>query len=72
MSTSSIPSAAAAAAAKDTDLAAGQNLAHLLPPSWTAAVPGWFAEDTPSYDWAGFVVGEEEQEAVLWGKSGVS
>lgn len=56
----------------DTDLRPGQNLAHLLPPSWRAEVQRWFAEDTPSFDWAGFVVGEEEQEAVLWGKSGVS
>ncbi|GFZ45104.1 Nicotinate-nucleotide pyrophosphorylase [carboxylating], partial [Saitozyma sp. JCM 24511] len=53
----------------DTDLRPGQNLAHLLPPSWRAEVQRWFAEDTPSFDWAGFVVGEEEQEAVLWGKS---
>lgn len=56
----------------ETDLKPGQNLAHLLPPSWSAEVQRWFAEDTPSFDWAGFVVGEEEQEAILWGKSGVS
>lgn len=56
---------------EDTDLQPGQNLAHLLPPSWRAEVQKWFAEDTPSFDWAGFVVGEEEQEAILWGKSGV-
>jgi len=48
----------------------GQNLAHILPPSWKAEVQRWYAEDTPSYDWAGFVVGEEEQEAILFGKSG--
>ncbi|TXT15963.1 hypothetical protein VHUM_00466 [Vanrija humicola] len=57
-------------AAEQTDLLPGQNLAHLLPPSWTQVIPTWFAEDTPSYDWAGFVVGEDEQEAILWGKSG--
>lgn len=62
----------AAAAAEATDLLPGQNLAHLLPPSWKEVLPQWFAEDTPSFDWAGFVVGEEEQEAILWGKSGVS
>lgn len=56
----------------DTGLASGQNLAHILPPSWREDIPRWFAEDTPSFDWAGFVVGEQEQEAVLWGKSGVS
>ena len=54
-----------------TDLALGQNLAHILPPSWREDVHRWYAEDTPSFDWAGFVVGEEEQEAILWGKSGV-
>ena len=47
------------------------NLAHLLPPSWRGDVARWYAEDTPSFDWAGYVVGEEEQEAILWGKSGV-
>ncbi|WVQ62397.1 nicotinate-nucleotide diphosphorylase (carboxylating) [Kwoniella botswanensis] len=54
----------------DSDLRPGQNLAHLLPPSWKTEVSRWYAEDTPSFDWAGFVVGEEEQEAILWGKSG--
>ncbi|BEI80106.1 hypothetical protein CcaverHIS002_0106350 [Cutaneotrichosporon cavernicola] len=57
-------------ALQSTDLALGQNLAHLLPPSWKEVIPSWFAEDTPSFDWAGFVVGEDEQEAILWGKSG--
>ena len=55
----------------DYNLLPGQSLAHILPPSWKADVQRWFAEDTPSFDWAGFVVGEEEQEAILWGKSGV-
>ncbi|KAK8865825.1 nicotinate-nucleotide diphosphorylase (carboxylating) [Kwoniella newhampshirensis] len=54
----------------ESDLQPGQNLAHLLPPSWRGDVQRWFAEDTPSFDWAGFVVGEQEQEAILWGKSG--
>ncbi|WVQ71038.1 nicotinate-nucleotide diphosphorylase (carboxylating) [Cryptococcus sp. DSM 104548] len=54
----------------ESNLLPGQNLAHLLPPSWTSDVQRWFAEDTPSFDWAGFVVGEEVQEAILWGKSG--
>lgn len=57
---------------EETNLQPGQNLAHLLPPSWKSDVQRWYAEDTPSFDWAGFVVGEEEQEAILWGKSGVS
>lgn len=59
-------------AESDSDLLPGQSLAHILPPSWKEDIPKWFAEDTPSFDWAGFVVGEEEQEAILWGKSGVS
>ena len=57
--------------ADETDLLPGQNLGHLLPPSWKSDIERWFAEDTPSFDWAGFVVGEEEQEAWLLGKSGV-
>lgn len=56
----------------ETSLLPGQDLSHLLPPSWKADVQRWLAEDTPSFDWAGFVVGEEDQEAILWGKSGVS
>ena len=55
----------------DSDLLPGQSLSHILPPSWRAEVQRWFDEDTPSFDWAGFVVGEEEQEAILWGKSEV-
>jgi hypothetical protein len=59
------------AAAITSDLPDTASLAHLLPPSWKADIQRWFAEDTPSFDWAGYVVGEEEQEAILWGKSGV-
>lgn len=47
------------------------NLAHLLPPSWKAVITGWLAEDTPSFDFGGFVVGEEVQEAYLLGKQEV-
>jgi nicotinate-nucleotide pyrophosphorylase (carboxylating) len=43
--------------------------AHLLPPSWTATVTQWLAEDTPSFDYGGFVVGESDEEAVLLGKA---
>lgn len=63
-----IMSAPSANTISDVDTA---NLGHLLPPSWKADIQRWFAEDTPSFDWAGYVVGEEEQEAILWGKSGV-
>lgn len=45
------------------------NLAHLLPPSWKTQVTAWLDEDTPSYDYAGFVVGESARKATLWGKS---
>jgi len=48
------------------------NPAHLLPPSWKAVITGWLAEDTPSFDYGGFVVGEEVQEAFLLGKQPVS
>ncbi|GAA96662.1 uncharacterized protein L969DRAFT_97018 [Mixia osmundae IAM 14324] len=54
---------APAAAAKLGDLA------HLLPPSWRAIITSWLAEDTPSFDYGGFVVGESEEEAILYGKS---
>ena len=42
--------------------------AHLLPPSWKAKITEWLAEDVPSFDYAGFVVGEDEREAYLFGK----
>ncbi|GAA5985083.1 hypothetical protein JCM11641_006352 [Rhodosporidiobolus odoratus] len=45
------------------------NYAHLLPPSWKSIITTWLAEDTPSLDYGGFVVGEGEEEATLWGKS---
>jgi len=45
--------------------------AHLLPPSWKSVITAWLAEDTPSFDCGGFVVGEEEQEAFLYGKQDV-
>ncbi|KAI0019043.1 Quinolinate phosphoribosyl transferase [Xylariomycetidae sp. FL0641] len=45
------------------------SLEHLLPPSWKAQVTSWLAEDTPSYDYAGFVVGNHARTATLWGKS---
>lgn len=42
--------------------------AHLLPPSWTSQVAIWLQEDTPSFDYGGFVVGEVERTAHLLGK----
>lgn len=41
---------------------------HLLPPSWKPQVTAWLAEDTPSFDYGGYVVGEVEREAFLFGK----
>ncbi|PHH66592.1 hypothetical protein CDD81_6429 [Ophiocordyceps australis] len=44
-------------------------LAHLLPPSWKTQVTTWLAEDTPSFDYGGYVVGDVERTATLWAKS---
>jgi len=43
--------------------------AHLLPPSWTSIITTWLAEDTPSFDYGGFVVGETPAEARLLAKA---
>ena len=53
------------AAAQDAAL---DNFAHLLPPSWKTQVTDWLKEDTPSFDYGGFVVGEAPREAFLLGK----
>lgn len=54
--------------ASQTPISQG-NLGHLLPPSWKTQVTAWLAEDTPSCDYGGFVVGEVARTATLWGKS---
>ena len=41
---------------------------HLLPPSWRQHVAGWLVEDTPSFDYGGYVVGDVLREAFLFGK----
>ncbi|KAF9226630.1 nicotinate-nucleotide diphosphorylase [Gyrodon lividus] len=41
---------------------------HLLPPSWKTQINVWLAEDMPSFDYSGYVVGEVEREAFLFGK----
>ncbi|KAK2771800.1 nicotinate-nucleotide diphosphorylase [Colletotrichum kahawae] len=46
------------------------SLEHLLPPSWKTIVTAWLAEDTPSFDYGGFVVGSAPRTATLRGKSG--
>lgn len=43
-----------------------------LQPSWTSIITAWLAEDTPSFDYGGFVVGEQNSEAFLFGKQDVS
>ncbi|ODQ50728.1 nicotinate-nucleotide diphosphorylase [Saitoella complicata NRRL Y-17804] len=52
-----------------TSLTLPGNPAHLLPPSWKAVITTWLAEDAPSFDYGGFVVGEDEKTATLYGKS---
>lgn len=42
---------------------------HLLPHTYKRLVSSWLEEDTPSFDYGGFVVGEEITEARLLGKS---
>lgn len=43
--------------------------AHLLPPSWKSHITQWLQEDASSFDYGGFVVGEADEIAVLYGKS---
>jgi nicotinate-nucleotide pyrophosphorylase len=45
------------------------SLEHLLPTGWKTQITTWLAEDTPSFDYGGFVVGEAPRTATLWGKS---
>ncbi|KKA27036.1 hypothetical protein TD95_003962 [Thielaviopsis punctulata] len=45
------------------------NLEHLLPASWKSQITAWLAEDTPSFDYGGFVVGSVPRTATMWGKS---
>ncbi|KAF2025557.1 nicotinate-nucleotide diphosphorylase [Setomelanomma holmii] len=47
-------------------------VAHLLPQTYKRYVSEWLEEDTPSFDYGGFVVGDEQSEAKLLGKSEVS
>ena len=47
------------------------SVAHLLPQTYKRLISEWLEEDTPSFDYGGFVVGEEVAEARLLGKSKV-
>ena len=45
------------------------NPADLLPIHWKSLVTAWYAEDTPSFDYGGFVVGDASRTATLFCKS---
>jgi nicotinate-nucleotide pyrophosphorylase (carboxylating) len=45
------------------------SLAHLLPSHFTSEITHWLEEDTPSFDYGGFVVGAEPRNAFLLCKS---
>ena len=54
--------------APETTATTPPSFAHLLPPSWKATITEWLAEDIPSFDYGGFVVGEAQRSAHLLGK----
>ena len=69
-SSSPPPSASALGTGQAPDLpTAYGNLRDLLPSHWTSDVTRWLAEDTPSFDYGGFVVGSEPRTAKLLIKS---
>lgn len=45
------------------------NYAHLLPPTYKNTIKSWIAEDAPSLDYGGFVVGTAPRTATLYCKS---
>ncbi|KAK6351216.1 nicotinate-nucleotide diphosphorylase (carboxylating) [Orbilia javanica] len=45
------------------------DLTHLLPTNYKQTIRNWLEEDCPSFDYGGFVVGEEESVATLYGKT---
>ena len=45
------------------------NPADLLPDHYKETIKTWFAEDAPSFDYGGFVVGSSPRSATLYGKS---
>jgi len=47
------------------------DLSHLLPLTYKRLISTWLEEDCPSFDYAGFVVGDTQGEAELLGKSKV-
>ena len=47
------------------------SLKHLLPTNFKQTIRDWLEEDCPSFDYGGFVVGEDESTATLYGKAEV-
>ncbi|EXJ93966.1 nicotinate-nucleotide diphosphorylase (carboxylating) [Capronia coronata CBS 617.96] len=62
------PSAADLPLPTDASLSHG-SLADLLPSHFTTDITSWLAEDTPSFDYGGFVVGSDPRSAQLLCKS---
>lgn len=52
-----------------TEAAHHGSLADLLPSHWTTLITSWLAEDAPSFDYGGFVVGSATRRADLLCKS---
>jgi hypothetical protein len=57
--------------AKEEGAPAHGAVAHLLPQTYKRYISEWLEEDTPSFDYGGFVVGDDVSEAKLLGKSEV-
>ncbi|KAJ3330154.1 hypothetical protein HDU76_006306 [Blyttiomyces sp. JEL0837] len=53
----------------NTIMSEDQHFDHLLPSTYKDIVTAWLAEDVPSFDYGGFVVGETDQVAVLYCKA---
>jgi hypothetical protein len=60
---------AATAAAAATTTKKKTNFAPLLPLHWKGQVEEWVKDDCPSLDIGGLVVGDKQEEALLYGKS---
>ena len=65
---SNMASASSTSQAPDLPTSYG-NLRDLLPSHWITDVTHWLAEDTPSFDYGGFVVGSSPRTAELLCKS---
>lgn len=42
---------------------------HTLPANWQKLVQTWLDEDLPGFDVGGYVVGDKEETAILYGKA---